>query len=52
VTERFIRTDTRGSSSRPEKDSQLKAGYIYADSLLRSISNLLQYGGGPYIIVS
>jgi hypothetical protein len=24
--------------------------YIYADSLLRSTSNLLQSGGGPYII--
>src|ERR1041385_2710535 len=50
MTERFIRTDPRGSSSSARRAIlHKKAGYIYADSLLRSTSNPLQIGGGPYL---
>jgi hypothetical protein len=33
----------------PENILHLEAGYIYADCLFDSSSNLLQSGGGPYI---
>jgi hypothetical protein len=36
----------------PERILHLEAGYIYADRLFDSSSNLLQSGGGPYIIVN
>jgi|GEM_PF-1629530 hypothetical protein len=48
VTERFIRTGTRGSSSWPGDPSPTTAGYIYADYPSSQSSPLLS-GGGPYI---
>jgi hypothetical protein len=49
VTERFIKTGTRASSSWPGEASQLKAGPIYADSSLAT-TLLLQSSGGPYTL--
>ena len=51
-TERFIRTDTCGSSSRPGERVSTE-GRIHLRRLsLRPTSTLLQSGGGPYIIVN
>lgn len=53
VTEGFIRTDTRGSSSSARRSNlHQEAGYIYADCPFAPTSNLLQSGGGPYNIIS
>src|SRR5580765_2418891 len=51
VTVRFIRTSTRGSSSRPgERFSTKRPDTFTQTRCFVQPSNLLQSGGGPYII--
>ncbi len=53
LTEGFIRTNTRGSSSSARRNDSLQRGRIHLRGLfLRPTSTLLQFGGGPYILAN
>ena len=52
VTERFIRTSTRGSSSRPERFFAKRPDTFTQTRCFAQLQNLLQSGGGPYIVVN